>query len=187
MSGILSKSDHNQSGKLARQKHGDVLQQVVLESTSVYQIVAATTQVMALNFARRSPTSIFRAKSVVWLGKSYNNANQDSVNPGIMWQTVFAGTTTNVQTATRLGSDGWYYSDVPGMYNSGTYNWDYEAKTHVAISSTFNPGLGSIGDDCSIRVRVSAGSGGVWFGRSRSDAASGGVSGIEVLEIESHS
>ena len=104
-----------------------------------------------------------------------------------MWQTVFAGTTTNVQTATRLGSDGWYYSDVPGMYNSGTYNWDYEAKTHVAISSTFNPGLGSIGDDCSIRVRVSAGSGGVWFGRSRSDAASGGVSGIEVLEIESHS
>ena len=187
MSGVLSKSDHNQSGKLARQKHGDVLQQVVLESTSTYQIVATTTQVMALNFARRSPTSIYRAKSVVWLGKSNNIANQDATNPGITWQTVFAGTTVNVVSMDRLANDGWYYSDVPGMHTSAQYNWDYEAKTHVAISSTFNPGLGSIGDDCSIRVRVSAGAGGVWFGRSRSDAASGGVSGIEVLEIESHS
>lgn len=187
MSGILSKADHNQSGKLARKGHGDVLQQVVHESTSVYNIVNTTTQVMALNFARRSPTSILRAQAAVWLGKSNNTANQDATNPGIYWQTVIAGTTTNVNTYGALNGDGWYYSDVPGMYNSGNYNWNYETKVHVTLASTFNPGLGSIGDDISIRIRVSAGGNGVWFGRSLSDAASGGASSIVVFEIESHS
>ena len=141
--------------------------------------------VLTIDFQRVSASSHFVLYGNLYVGAYSTSDNQDSSNITIRLKENNAGAGLGAVTVnSNLANNGFYYSDVPAIRTSVTYNGIYDTFSRpFGVKRSIS---GDAGTTINFEIILQAGttaSTGVYLNRSNNNSSSGGTSFLTIMEV----